>query len=276
MSTSSAARRLWSGPRSAWPRPWRVADVGEDRVLVPVAVGDVVESLGDHVGHGVQPVDGADVAPGGLQGAAQRLGVLDGAVAGLFGGELGVGEPAAADEHLEFHLGGDLRAGDVGVEGADQDVDCLVGGAQVDPAAGSRHLLDELEVVVAAHIAAVGAEHAVDGAEAAVDAADVDQVLQDPAGDPFVLLGGAPGRLGGDTGQQPADDLVVVGTGVEVHRQGDQVDRGECHFGHGVRADTHPRGWPCGRRGRAAGRCRPVRAAGGPAPRRPRARGQAR
>ncbi len=73
----------------------RLADVGEDRVLVAVPVGDVVEGLGDHVGDGAQPVHRADVAPGGVEGPAEGLRVLHGPVPGLFGGELGVGEPAS-------------------------------------------------------------------------------------------------------------------------------------------------------------------------------------
>lgn len=213
-----------------------LADVGEDGVLVPVPVGDVVERLVDQVGHGLHPVDRADVAPGCLQGAAQGLGVLDGAVAGLLGGELGVGEPAAADQHLQLHLGGDLGGGDVGVERTDQDVDRLVGGAQVDAAVGARHLLDELEVVVAPGVRAVRPEGAVDGAEAAVDAADVDQRLEHPAGDPDVLGGGPLGVLRGDPGLQAAEHYVPVGPGVEVHVEGDQVDRGQADLGHGVRA----------------------------------------
>ena len=168
-------------------------------------------------GTALQPVDGPDVAPGRLQGPAQRLRVLHGAVAGLLGGELGVGEPAAADQHLQLDLGGDLGAGDVGVEGADQDVDRFVGGPQVDAAAVAGDLLDQLEVVVAADIGAVGGEGAVDGAEAAVDAADVDQVLQHPAGDALVLGGGAARGLGGDAREQPGHYLLVVGAGVEVH-----------------------------------------------------------
>ena len=211
-----------------------LADVGEDRVLVAVAVGDVVQRLGDHVRDGVEPVHGADVAAGRLQGPAQRLGVLHGAVAGLFGGELGVGEPAAADQDLQLHLGGDLGAGDVRVQGADQDVDRLVGGAEVDAAAVAGDFLDELEVVVAADVDAVGAEGAVDGAEAAVHAADVDQVLQHPAGDPLVLGDGPARGLGGDAREQPGHYLLVVGAGVEVHVEGDQVDGGEGHLGHRV------------------------------------------
>ncbi|SDE01466.1 hypothetical protein F558DRAFT_05331 [Streptomyces sp. AmelKG-A3] len=211
-----------------------LADVGEDRVLVAVAVGDVVERFGDHVGDGVEPVDGADVAPGRLQGPAERLRVLDGAVAGLFGGELGVGEAAPADEDLQLHLGGDLGAGDIGVQGADQDVDRFVGGAEVDAAAVSGDLLDELEVVVPADVDAVGSEGAVHRAEAPVHTADVDQVLQDPAGDALVLGGGAVRCLGGDPGQQSGHYLVVVGTGVEVHVEGDEVDGGQGDFGHRV------------------------------------------
>ncbi len=213
-----------------------LADVGENRVLVPVAVRDVVQRLLDEVRDGAHPVDGPDVAAGRVQGAAQRLGVLDGAVAGLLGGELGVGQAAAADQHLQLDLGGDLGRGDVGVERADQDVDRLVGGAQVDAAVGAGDLLDQLEVVVAAHVLAVGAEGAVDGAEAAVHAADVDQRLQHPAGDPLVLGGGAAGGLGGDPGQQAGEDQLAVGPGVEVHVQGDQVDRGEADLGHRVAA----------------------------------------
>ncbi len=185
-------------------------------------------------GTAFEPVDRPDVAPGRLQGAAQGLGVLHGAVAGLLGGELGVGEPAAADQHLQLDLGGDLRAGDVGVEGADQDVDRFVGGAQVDAAAVAGHLLDQLEVVVPADVGAVGAERAVHGAESAVDAADVDQVLQHPAGDPLVLGDGALRGLGGDAGQEPGHYLVVVGAGVEVHVERDEVDGGERDLGHGV------------------------------------------
>ena len=89
-------------------------------------------------GTALEPVDRAHVAPGRVQGPAQRLRVLHGAVAGLLGGELGVGEPAAADQDLQLDLGGDLRAGDVGVEGADQDVDRFVGRAEVDAAAVAR------------------------------------------------------------------------------------------------------------------------------------------
>jgi len=146
----------------------------------------------------------------------------------------GVGEPAPADQHLQLDLGGDLRAGDIGVQGADQDVDRLVGGAQVHRAAGARDLLDQLEVVVAAHIGAVRAEHAVDRAEAAVDAADVDQVLQDPAGHPLMLGDGPLRGLGGDARDEAGDYLVVVGAGVEVHVQGDQVDGREGHLRHAV------------------------------------------
>ncbi len=213
-----------------------LADVGENRVLVPVAVGDVVERLVDEVRDRLHPVDGADVAAGGLQGAAQRLGVLDGAVAGLLGGELGVGQPAAPDQHLQLDLGGDLGGGDVGVQRADQDVDRLVGGAQVDAAVGARDLLDQLEVVVAADVLAVRAEGAVDGAEAPVDTADVDQGLQHPAADPLVLGDGAAGCLGGDPGQQPGEHYLPVGAGVEVHVEGDEVDRGEPDLGHRVAA----------------------------------------
>lgn len=166
-----------------------------------VAVGDVVERFGDHVGHGVEPVDGADVAPGGLQGPAQRLRVLHGAVPGLFGGELGVGEPPSVDEYFEFDLGGDLRAGDVRVQRAHQHVDRLVGGAQIDAAAVAGDFLDQFEVVVAARVDAVGAERAVHGAESAVDAADVDQVLQHPAGHPLVLGDQAVRCLGRDARQ---------------------------------------------------------------------------
>ncbi|GAA3242138.1 hypothetical protein GCM10020256_65810 [Streptomyces thermocoprophilus] len=211
-----------------------LADVGEDRVLVAVAVGHVVKGFGDHVGDGVEPVHRADVAPGGVEGLAQGFRVLNGPVAGLFGGELGVGEPAPADQHLQLDLGGDLGAGDVRVEGADQDVDGLVGGAQIDRAARAGDFFDKLEVVVTTDVAAVGGEGAVDHAEAAVDAADVDQVLQDPAGHALVLGGGAPGGLGGDARDQPGDDLVVVGAGVEVHVEGDEVDRGQGDLGHAV------------------------------------------
>ncbi len=211
-----------------------LADVGEDGVLVPVPVGDVVERLVDQVGDGLHPVDRADVAAGRLQGAAQRLRVLDGAVAGLFGGELGVGEAAAADQHLQLDLGGDLSARHIGVQRADQDVDRLVGGAQVHPAVLAGDFLDQFEVVVAAGVFAVRAEGAVDGAEAAVHAADVDQRLQHPAGHPLVLGGGPPGVLGGDPGLQPAQHYVAVGPGVEVHVQGDQVDGGEADLGHRV------------------------------------------
>lgn len=158
-----------------------------------VAVGHVVQGFGDHVRDGGEPVDRADVAPGGFQGAAQRLGVLHGAVPGLFGGELGVGEAAPADQDLQLDLGGDLGAGDIGVQGPDEDVDGFVGGAEVDRAAVAGDLLDQLEVVVPADVDPVGSEGAVDRAEAAVDAADVDQVLQDPARDPFVLGDGRSG-----------------------------------------------------------------------------------
>lgn len=199
-----------------------------------VAVGDVVESLGDHVGDGVEPVHRAHVAPGRLQGAAQGLRVLHGAVAGLFGGQLGVGELAAPDEHLELDLGGDLRAGDVGVEGADEDVDRLVGGAEVDRAAVAGDLFDQLEVVVAAHVRAVRRERAVHGAEAAVDAADVDQVLQHPAGHPLVLGDGPPRGLRGDARHEAGHYLVVVGSGVEVHVECDEVDGGEGDLRHAV------------------------------------------
>ncbi len=199
-----------------------------------VAVGDVLQGFGDHVRDGVEPVDGAHVAPGGLQGAAQGLRVLHGAVAGLFGGELGVREAAPADQDLQLDLGGDLGAGDIGVERADEDVDRFVGGAEEDRAAVAGDLLDELEVVVAADVDPVGAEGAVDRAETSVDAADVDQVLQDPAGDPFVLGDGAVWGLGADSGQQPGHYLVVVGPGVEVHVEGDVVDRGEGDLRHGV------------------------------------------
>ncbi len=211
-----------------------LADVGEDGVLVAVALGDVVEGFGDHVGDGAQPVHRADVAAGGVQGAAQRLGVLHGAVAGLLGGELGVRQPAAADEHLQLDLGGDLGARHVRVEGADQDVDGFVGRAEVDAAARPRDLLDELEVVVPADVLALGAEGAVHGAEAAVDAADVDQILQHPAGDALVLGGGAARGLRGDPREQPGHYLLVVGAGVEVHVEGDQVDGGERHLRHRV------------------------------------------
>lgn len=211
-----------------------LADVRQDRVLVAVAVGDMVERLGDHVGHGIEPVDGAHIAPGGLQGPAQRLGVLHGPVSGLLGRELGVGEPAPADQDLQLHLGGDLRAGDVRVERADQDVDRFVGRTEIDAAAVSRHFLDELEVVVTAGVDAVGAEGAVHRAEAAVHAAHVDQVLQHPAGDPLVFGNGAPRGLGRDARQESRHYLVVVGTGVEVHVERDEVDGREGNLRHRV------------------------------------------
>ena len=71
MSTSSAARRLCSGSVGLVAGP---ADVGEDRVLVPVAVGDVVERLVDHVGDGAassrRPARCGGWPPG--RGAASR------------------------------------------------------------------------------------------------------------------------------------------------------------------------------------------------------------
>ncbi len=211
-----------------------LADVGQDRVLVAIPVSDMVEGLGDHVRHGVEPVHRADVAPRGVQRAPERLRVLHRPVPGLLRGELRVGEPTPADQHLQLDLGGDLRAGDVGVEGAHQDVDGLVGRPEVDAAAVAGDLFDQLEVVVAAHICAVLGERAVDRAEASVDAADVDQVLQDPAGHALVLGDGTLGGLGGDARDEPGHYLVVVRAGVEVHVQGDQVDGGEGHLGHAV------------------------------------------
>lgn len=212
----------------------RLADVGQDRVLVAVPVGDVVERLVDHVRYGVEPVDRAHVAPGRLQRPAERFRVLHRPVPGLLGRELGVGEPAPADQHLQLDLGGDLRAGDVGVERPDQHVDRFVGGTEIDAAAVPRHLFDELEVVVPAGVDAVGAEGAVHGAESAVHAAHVDQVLQDPAGDALVFRDRAADGLGGDARQQPGHDLLVVGTGVEVHVECDQIDGGERYLGHRV------------------------------------------
>ncbi len=51
-----------------------------------------------------------------------------------------------------------------------------------------------------------------------------------------MLGGGAAGGLGGDPGQQAGEDQLAVGPGVEVHVQGDQVDRGEADLGHRVAA----------------------------------------
>ncbi len=211
-----------------------LADVGEDRVLVAVPVGDVIECLGDHVGHRLEPVHRADVAPGRVQSPAQGFGVLHGPVAGLLGGELGVGEAPPADQHLQLDLGGDLGAGDIGVQRADEDVDRFVRGAEVHRAAGARHLLDQLEVVVPADICPVRGECAVDGAESTVDTADVDQVLQHPARHALVLGDGPPRGLGGDARDEPGHYLVVVGARVEVHVQGDQIDGGERHLRHAV------------------------------------------
>lgn len=140
----------------------------------------------------------------------------------------------AADQHLQLDLGGDLRAGHVGVQGADEHVHGFVGGAQVHRPAVAGDFLDQLEVVVPADVDTVGAEGAVDRAEAPVHAADVDQVLQDPARHPLVLGGGPGGGLGGDARQQPGHYLLVVGAGVEVHVEGDQVDRGQRDLRHGV------------------------------------------
>ncbi len=211
-----------------------LADVRQDRVLVPVPVRDMVECLGDHVGHGFQPVDRAHIATRRVQRAPQRLRVLHRAIARLLGGELRVGEPAPADQNLQLHLGRDLGAGDVGVEGAHQDVDGFVRRTEIDTAAVSRDLFEQLEVIVAAHIAAVGREGAVHGAEAAVDAADVDQVLQDPARHPL-MLGERPLRgLGGNARNQPGHDLLVVGARVEVHVERDEVDRRERDLGHRI------------------------------------------
>jgi hypothetical protein len=49
-----------------------LADVGQDRVLVAIPVGDMVERLGDHVGHGLEPVHRAHVAPGRVQRPPQE------------------------------------------------------------------------------------------------------------------------------------------------------------------------------------------------------------
>lgn len=85
-----------------------LGDVGQDRVFVPVPLGDVGECLNDQIGYLVLPVHGPDIPAGRLQLAPQRLGVLDGAVPGLLGRELGIGEPTAPDQVLQFHLCGDL------------------------------------------------------------------------------------------------------------------------------------------------------------------------
>ena len=93
-------------------------------------------------------------------------------------------------------------------------------------------LLEQLEVEGATVVPA-GAGDAVDGAEAAVGDADVEQVLQHPAGDPLVLGGrAARGACAATASGQLGQDAAGVGAGVEVHREGDQVDRVQRELGH--------------------------------------------
>ena len=215
-------------------------DVVQDRRLRAVAALDVRERLVEQRGHGGEPVDRAHVATGGVELLPQRLGVLDGAVAGLLGGQPGVAEQAAADQVLELHLGRDLRGLDVRVERADQHVDRLVGRAQVHLAVRARQLDEQLEVETPPHVAAVGGERAVLDGEPAVEAADVDQVLDHPPADPLVLTGRGVRRLRADEGQQPTHHFGLGGAVVEVHGEGDLVDGLEADLGHLVALGVDP------------------------------------
>lgn len=218
----------------------RRGDVLEDRVLGAEPGLDMGQRLVQQVRDLALPVDRAYVAPGGVELGAQGLAVLDRPVAGLFGGELRVGEAAAVDQVLQFDLGRDLGGLDVGVQRADEHVDRLVGGAQVDLAVGRGQLDEQFEVELAALVAPAGTDGAVDAAEPAIGGADVDQVVEDPAGDLGVLVGGPAGRLERHERQQPRDHLVVIGAGVEVHRDGDLVDRVQGDLGHLVDRGVRP------------------------------------
>lgn len=70
-----------------------VRDVGHDRVLGAVPGLDVGQRLLDEIGNRRQPVHRADVAAGGVELAAQHLGVLHSAIPGLLGGQPRIAEP---------------------------------------------------------------------------------------------------------------------------------------------------------------------------------------
>src|SRR5262249_59546036 len=94
-------------------------------------------------------------------------------------------------------------------EGADEHVDGLVGGPQVDLAVRGGQLDEELEVERPPRIAPGRVDLSVDAAEAAINRTHVDEALQNPPGDPQMLVRMTIGRLGGDERDDSVDDLPM-------------------------------------------------------------------
>ncbi len=128
------------------------------------------------------------------------------------------------DQVLQLHLGGDLGRLHIGVQGADQHVDRLVGGKEIDVAVRAGQFDQQLEVEVPAHVAPVFTQRAVHRAETPIQAPHVEQVLQDPVSHPGVLGVGPARALCGDEPDKTANDLLLACAAVEVHRDGDLVD----------------------------------------------------
>ena len=151
---------------------------------------------------------------------------------------LGVGEPAAFNQRFQAQVGCDLGRFDVEFQRADEDVDGLVGRAQEDCPVQAGDFLEEFEVEVVADVAAVVGGQAVHRAEAAVGRSDVEQVLKHPPGDLGVLGVVTAGYLPSCIPGQIGHDLFGSGAGVEVHRQGHQVDGVQRQLAHLVVGET--------------------------------------
>ncbi|WP_433620879.1 hypothetical protein [Nocardia sp. CA-120079] len=225
----------------------------------------MLQRFGLHALHVTVPIHGSDIATHPVQLHADVLGVLRGETQRGLRGALGVQQPPAPHQGIQFGVGGDLFGRDVDVHRADQHRDGLVRRAQARAAVESGDLPQQLERKPVCGIGSV-AYDAVYMGEAAVDGADVHQAVQHPAGHIGVLVVGALGHLHGGDACDRGNDVLVLRAILEVHLQGHRVDgrqgqllhlitgpgaRGEQRLtalkiehrvGHGER--LHPRGQP--------------------------------
>jgi hypothetical protein len=108
-------------PTIATHSPARTDSDASSRSSAWTRRSETVTRVVNEIGNLAFPVDGADISPGGVQLAPQRLGVL-------------------------VDLGGDLRRLDIGIQRTDQHMDGLVGCPQVDLSFRGNELDKELEV----------------------------------------------------------------------------------------------------------------------------------
>lgn len=106
-------------------------DVQQDRVLGPVPALHMRQRLVDQIRNLTIPVHRTHIPAGCLQLAAQYLHILDRPQPSLLGCHLRIRQPSPGDQVRELRLRRRLRRFDISVQRPDQDVDRLVGCAQV-------------------------------------------------------------------------------------------------------------------------------------------------